>query len=145
MQPNHPVGRNLREFIFLKFSLGVYQIALSNVSFFLFSAKLHALLNSSHMTPQPPPTLGKPSVHSGSSWEINEESQTDDSRRSTPMQPPPAHQQARTPNMPFDLKYTVPGKTTIIPGTSSTLTPIDLSSGYDSIEQRATFVQIFIN
>uniref|UniRef100_A0A0C9QNG6 Chd7_2 protein n=1 Tax=Fopius arisanus TaxID=64838 RepID=A0A0C9QNG6_9HYME len=89
-------------------------------------AKLHALLNSSHMTSQPPQALSKPSVLSGS-WDLTEESQSEDSRRSTP-QPPPAHQQTR--NSAFDLKYTVPGKTTIIPGTSSTLTPIDLSAGY---------------
>ena len=66
-------------------------------------------------------------------WEINDESQSEESRRSTPVQPPPAHQQTRTPNIPFDLKYTVPGKPTVIPGTSSTLTPIDLSAGYDLI------------
>ena len=92
-------------------------------------AKLHALLNSSHMTSQPPTALSKPTILSGSNWEANEESQSEESRRSTPVQPPPAHQQARTPAIPFDLKYTVPGKTTVIPGTSSTLTPIDLSAG----------------
>lgn len=80
------------------------------------------------MTSQPPPQLSKPILSSGTSWEINEESQTDDSRRST-RAPPPAHQQTRVPTIPFDLKYTVPGKPTIIPGTSSTLTPIDLSAG----------------
>lgn len=96
----------------------------------LFLAKLHALLNSSHTTAQPPAALSKPVVISGSNtWEINDESQSEESRRSTPVQPPPAHQQARTPSIPFDLKYTVPGKPTVIPGTSSTLTPIDLSAG----------------
>lgn len=92
-------------------------------------AKLHALLNSSHMTTAPPSTLSKPSMLQNT-WDMNEESQADESRRMPSLPPPPAHQQARTPNVPFDLKYTVPGKTTIIPGTSSTLTPIDLSAGY---------------
>lgn len=96
---------------------------------YVFTAKLHALLNSSHITPQPPTTLTKPTVLSGSNWEVNEEPQSEEPRRPTPAQPPPAHQQARTPSIPFDLKYTVPGKPTIIPGTSSTLTPIDLSAG----------------
>lgn len=91
-------------------------------------AKLHALLNSSHGgLPNP---LPKP----GTSWE-NEDSE--DSRRSTPvtqsLQPPPAHQQtSRMLGMPYDLKYHAPktiGQTSVIPGTSSTLTPIDLSSG----------------
>ncbi|CAG2056657.1 unnamed protein product [Timema podura] len=61
-------------------------------------------------------------------------------RRSTPvtqvtLQPPPAHQQSQCPrvlSMPFDLKYHSSPKNmgpTVIPGTSSTLTPIDLSSG----------------
>lgn len=68
------------------------------------------------------------------------------SRRSTPqgsLQPPPAHQHRTSTlgmsmsSMPFDFssKYqpsmtpkTI-GQTTLIPGTSSTLTPIDLSSG----------------
>lgn len=78
---------------------------------------------------QPPSGLSKPAVLSNSSsWDVNEESQSEESR-STPVQPPPAHQQARTPSAPYDFKYTVPGKTTIIPGTSSTLTPIDLSAG----------------
>lgn len=47
-----------------------------------------------------------------------------DSRRnssSTSMQPPPAHQS----HQPINRSYNKP---TIIPGTSSTLTPIDLSS-----------------
>lgn len=92
-------------------------------------AKLHALLNSSHMTSQPPIVLSKPTILSGSNWEANEESQSEESRRSTPVQPPPAHQQTRNQAIPFDLKYTLPGKTTVIPGTSSTLTPIDLSAG----------------
>lgn len=76
------------------------------------------------MSAQAPPQLSKPMLSSGG-WDTKEDA---NSRRST-AQPPPAHQHARTPAMPFDLKYTVPGKTTIIPGTSSTLTPIDLSSG----------------
>lgn len=92
-------------------------------------AKLHALLNSSHMTSQPPVPLTKPPILSAQNWETNDESQSEESRRSTPVQPPPAHQQTRTPAIPFDLKYTLPGKTTVIPGTSSTLTPIDLSAG----------------
>jgi len=95
-----------------------------------FAAKLHALLNSSHLSTPSPAPLSKPIVLSGTNtWEINDESQSEESRRSTPVQPPPAHQQTRTPSIPFDLKYTVPGKTTVIPGTSSTLTPIDLSAG----------------
>lgn len=95
-------------------------------------AKLHALLNSTHAGQLPNP-LTKP----GTSWD-NEDSE--DSRRSTPipqssLQPPPAHQNApRVLSMPYDLKYHAPaakqiGASTIIPGTSSTLTPIDLSSG----------------
>ena len=91
-------------------------------------AKLHALLNSTHGLSNPMSKLP--------GWE-NEDSE--DSRRSTPvqlqvLQPPPAHQQttSRLLNMPYDLKYpgakTI-GQTTVIPGTSSTLTPIDLSSG----------------
>lgn len=97
-------------------------------------AKLHALLNSAHSGSLPNP-LTKP----GTSWD-NEDSE--DSRRSTPitqgnLQPPPAHQNApRVLSMPYDLKYHVPpkipgqiGASTVIPGTSSTLTPIDLSSG----------------
>ena len=51
----------------------------------------------------------------------------------TNLQPPPAHQQtARVLSMPFELKYHSSTKNlgpTVIPGTSSTLTPIDLSSG----------------
>ena len=94
-----------------------------------FSAKLHALLNSSHLASQPPPQLSKPVLSTGNTWDINDEGQSEDSRRSNAAQPPPAHQQARAPAIPFDLKYTVPGKPTIIPGTSSTLTPIDLSAG----------------
>lgn len=81
------------------------------------------------MTTPPPQQLSKPVLTSGTTWEVSEETQTEDSRRPTANQPPPAHQQARAPAIPFDLKYTVPGKPTIIPGTSSTLTPIDLSSG----------------
>lgn len=87
-------------------------------------AKLHALLNSSHMT----------NPKHGLTWDEDSE----DSRRSTPvqgsLQPPPAHQQTgRMMTMPYDKydKYhsakTI-GQTTVIPGTSSTLTPIDLSS-----------------
>lgn len=93
-------------------------------------AKLHALLNSSH------------TATSKSQWDDDSE----DSRRSTPqgaLQPPPAHQHRTSTlnmgmtSMPFDFtsKYqqslttkTI-GQTTVIPGTSSTLTPIDLSSG----------------
>lgn len=92
-------------------------------------AKLQALLNNT-------PVLTNPLMKHGMSWEDND---SEDSRRSTPvtgatLQPPPAHQQTtRLLNMPYDLKYhsspkTI-GQTTVIPGTSSTLTPIDLSSG----------------
>lgn len=93
-------------------------------------AKLHALLNSSHMS-------NPMTKHGGVQWD-NEDSE--DSRRSTPvpssLQPPPAHQQVSRHNisnlkMPYDLQYPVAktiGQTTVIPGTSSTLTPIDLSS-----------------
>lgn len=88
-------------------------------------AKLHALLNSSHVTNP---------KHGLASWDEDSE----DSRRSTPvqsnLQPPPAHQQTTSSRLmtsmpPYD-KYgpkTI-GQTTVIPGTSSTLTPIDLSS-----------------
>lgn len=94
-------------------------------------AKLHALLNSTHGMQG---TMGKPMTP----WDNDD---SEDSRRSTPvsqqmLQPPPAHQHtssSRMLNMPYDLKYHVPpktiGQTTVIPGTSSTLTPIDLSSG----------------
>lgn len=89
-------------------------------------AKLHALLNSTHGGLHNP-------MAKHPSWGDNDDSE--DSRRSTPvsqiLQPPPAHQ--HTSRVPFDLKYHVPaktiGQTTVIPGTSSTLTPIDLSSG----------------
>lgn len=92
-------------------------------------AKLHALLNSSHMAS----SLSK----HGMSWDNDD---SEDSRRSTPsnLQPPPAHQQTSrlsltSLKMPYDLPYHTPpaktiGQTTVIPGTSSTLTPIDLSS-----------------
>lgn len=94
-------------------------------------AKLHALLNSSHM--------GNPLPKHGMSWDNDD---SEDSRRSTPvnttLQPPPAHQQTSrlimsNPKMNYDLQYPTPvaktiGQTTVIPGTSSTLTPIDLSS-----------------
>lgn len=92
-------------------------------------AKLHALLNSSHLG-------GNPMSKHGS-WDDD----SDDNRRSknvnSMLQPPPAHQHGGTKitSLPFDLKYTPPlsktqiGQTTVIPGTSSTLTPIDLSSG----------------
>lgn len=94
-------------------------------------AKLHALLNSAHANQLNP--LGKSTP---TSWDNNDDSE--ESRRSTPitqnmLQPPPAHQNApRVLSMPYDLKYHVqskPGTSTVIPGTSSTLTPIDLSSG----------------
>lgn len=94
-------------------------------------AKLHALLNSAH-----PGQLPNPLLKPGTSWDNDD---SEDSRRSTPitqnvLQPPPAHQNApRVLSMPYDLKYHMPPKTigasTLIPGTSSTLTPIDLSSG----------------
>ncbi|XP_025832998.1 chromodomain-helicase-DNA-binding protein 7 isoform X3 [Agrilus planipennis] len=96
-------------------------------------AKLHALLNSSHGN------LASVKTTTGnaasSTWADNDDSE--DSRRSTPisqhLQPPPAHQQTtRVLSMPYDLKYHTPktiGQTSVIPGTSSTLTPIDLSSG----------------
>lgn len=96
-------------------------------------AKLHALLNSSH--------LGNPLTKHAMTWENDD---SEDSRRSTPvqssLQPPPAHQQASRLSMTglkmsYDLPYAAPpppaktiGQTTVIPGTSSTLTPIDLSS-----------------
>lgn len=91
-------------------------------------AKLHALLNSTHGLQNP--------MMKHSTWDNDD---SEDSRRSTPvpqtaLQPPPAHQHtsSRLMGMPFDLKYSgakTIGQTTVIPGTSSTLTPIDLSSG----------------
>lgn len=99
-------------------------------------AKLHALLNSTNH-------MGNPMMMKHSmGWGENEDSE--DSRRSTPvhssLQPPPAHQgtsrmMGNMNNMPYDMKYHAPiaktiGQTTVIPGTSSTLTPIDLSSRY---------------
>lgn len=92
-------------------------------------AKLHALLNSTH-------GLQNPMSKQISPWDNDD---SEDSRRSTPvsqqlLQPPPAHQHtSRHTSLPYDLKYHIPpktiGQTTVIPGTSSTLTPIDLSSG----------------
>lgn len=94
-------------------------------------AKLQALLNNA-------PIMPNPLMKHGMGWDNDD---SEDSRRSTPvqsgLQPPPAHQQtARSSlNMAYDLKsYHTPspkqiGQTTVIPGTSSTLTPIDLSSG----------------
>lgn len=101
-------------------------------------AKLHALLNSSY-SGQIPSQL-KIGVWGGGGGGGGDDD-SEDSRRSTPVaapQPPPAHQQARVLSMPYDLKYSemkysAPSKPigtpTVIPGTSSTLTPIDLSSG----------------
>lgn len=94
-------------------------------------AKLHALLNSAHVS-----QLTNPMGKSTPSWDNDD---SEESRRSTPvaqnmLQPPPAHQNTpRVLSMPYDLKYHMPSKpgtSTVIPGTSSTLTPIDLSSGY---------------
>ncbi|XP_057666138.1 chromodomain-helicase-DNA-binding protein 7 isoform X2 [Diorhabda carinulata] len=110
-------------------------------------AKLHALLNSSHVTNP------LPSKHQ-LTWE-NEDSE--ESRRSTPvpqsnLQPPPAHQQTSRMNlstlkMPYDLQYHPPvaktiGQTTVIPGTSSTLTPIDLSSSIPKPPEKTSNVDL---
>ncbi|CAB3373521.1 Hypothetical predicted protein [Cloeon dipterum] len=103
-------------------------------------AKLHALLQNSHL-------------QASKLWD--DESLSEESRRSTPNQsalgqPPPAHQNtsSRVLNMPlspFELKFHTGASSsavaaaaakgglmgpTLIPGTSSTLTPIDLSSGF---------------
>ncbi|CAG5096911.1 Similar to CHD7: Chromodomain-helicase-DNA-binding protein 7 (Homo sapiens) [Cotesia congregata] len=95
-------------------------------------AKLHALLNNSHLSSQlssNSSSLSKPTI-SSNNWDTNEDNANDESRRTISLQPPPAHQHVRTPSIPFEIKYSTTGKTTIIPGTSSTLTPIDLSSNY---------------
>ncbi|KAJ8971345.1 hypothetical protein NQ314_000744 [Rhamnusium bicolor] len=104
-------------------------------------AKLHALLNSSHMA--------NPLIKHGMCWENDD---SEESRRSTPvqsnLQPPPAHQQASRLSMtnlkmPYDLPYHTPpaktiGQTTVIPGTSSTLTPIDLSSSIPKSSEKSS-------
>lgn len=108
-------------------------------------AKLHALLNSS-ATP-----LGKPSPSSawGSTLDPDVESLSEDSRRSTPglLQPPPAHQSSSSLSSGRLLSQ-LPGfgkpmaPTTIIPGTSSTLTPIDLSSGLTKADKQELMSEV---
>lgn len=102
-------------------------------------AKLQALLNNTPVLSSNPSLMKHGMSAAAAAWDNDD---SEDSRRSTPvtaqtsLQPPPAHQQQTTRllNMPYDLKYhhaspkTI-GQTTVIPGTSSTLTPIDLSSG----------------
>lgn len=90
-------------------------------------AKLHALLNSSQgpmssNTNQQSPMQMK-------QWQTDDEPK--DAKRSASLQPPPAHQhqgmsRSNASNQQQATNYS--NKPTVIPGTSSTLTPIDLSS-----------------
>lgn len=98
-------------------------------------AKLHALLNSSQgpmtSTASQPPTT--PQQQKQSNWSEEELVQETTSRRSntqSSLQPPPAHQHhtmsRSSNNQQQASNYST--KPTVIPGTTSTLTPIDLSS-----------------
>lgn len=92
-------------------------------------AKLHALLNSS---PLPPMSASGQSSGASkqNSWK-NDDDQKDIKQQA--MQPPPAHQhQSLSRSNPVNQQQATnySKKATIIPGTSSTLTPIDLSSRY---------------
>ncbi|XP_055681908.1 uncharacterized protein LOC129789277 isoform X4 [Lutzomyia longipalpis] len=82
-------------------------------------AKLHALLNNT----QNPVGLQKPA------WGDDESNESRRSSSSMSLQPPPAHQ-----HQPL-TRSTMPtyNKPTVIPGTSSTLTPIDLSSSLPKV------------
>lgn len=94
-------------------------------------AKLHALLNSSQgqIAQSTPQTAAKMKQ---SNWPTEDEPK--ELKRSSSLQPPPAHQhqsqhqhQSRSnTNQQQATNYS--NKPTVIPGTSSTLTPIDLSS-----------------
>ncbi|KAJ6650069.1 hypothetical protein Bhyg_05312, partial [Pseudolycoriella hygida] len=93
-------------------------------------AKLHALLNS---TQSPANTFTVP-TKTPSAWNDDE---SNESRRSsgssTNPQPPPAHQHqplTRSTSQTQQQTYTKPQ---VIPGTSSTLTPIDLSSSLPKV------------
>uniref|UniRef100_A0A1B0GKC1 BRK domain-containing protein n=2 Tax=Lutzomyia longipalpis TaxID=7200 RepID=A0A1B0GKC1_LUTLO len=81
-------------------------------------AKLHALLNNTQN-----PGLQKPA------WGDDESNESRRSSSSMSLQPPPAHQ-----HQPLS-RSTMPtyNKPTVIPGTSSTLTPIDLSSSLPKV------------
>uniref|UniRef100_A0A6B2EIQ7 Putative snf2 family dna-dependent atpase n=1 Tax=Phlebotomus kandelakii TaxID=1109342 RepID=A0A6B2EIQ7_9DIPT len=83
-------------------------------------AKLHALLNNT----QNPVGMQK------SSWGDEESNESRRSSSSMSLQPPPAHQ-----HQPLTSRSTMQSynKPTIIPGTSSTLTPIDLSSSLPKV------------
>lgn len=89
-------------------------------------AKLHALLNSSQATMNSTPLSMKQQV-----WP-SEDEQPKESKRSSAssssLQPPPAHQHISSRSSGSNQAANFSTKTTIIPGTSSTLTPIDLSS-----------------
>uniref|UniRef100_A0A7G3AIV8 BRK domain-containing protein n=1 Tax=Lutzomyia longipalpis TaxID=7200 RepID=A0A7G3AIV8_LUTLO len=82
-------------------------------------AKLHALLNNT----QNPVGLQKPA------WGDDESNESRRSSSSMSLQPPPAHQHQSL------SRSTMPtyNKPTVIPGTSSTLTPIDLSSSLPKV------------
>ncbi|GAB0094499.1 chromodomain-helicase-DNA-binding protein 7 isoform X1 [Sergentomyia squamirostris] len=81
-------------------------------------AKLHALLNNTQ----------NPAAVQKSSWAEDESSDSRRGSSSMSLQPPPAHQ--HTPLSRPTMSYNKP---TVIPGTSSTLTPIDLSSSLPKV------------
>ncbi|XP_055711038.1 chromodomain-helicase-DNA-binding protein 7 isoform X3 [Phlebotomus papatasi] len=82
-------------------------------------AKLHALLNNT----QNPGGMQKPS------WGDEESNESRRSSSSMSLQPPPAHQHQPLTRSTMS-SYNKP---TVIPGTSSTLTPIDLSSSLPKV------------
>lgn len=84
-------------------------------------AKLHALLNSSQATMNSTPIPLK------QGWPSDDEPKQS-KRSSSSLQPPPAHQHISTRSSGSNQAANFSTKSTIIPGTSSTLTPIDLSS-----------------
>lgn len=91
-------------------------------------AKLHALLNSSQGSIQS--NSNQQSSMQMKQWQTDDEPK--DAKRSASLQPPPAHQHqpmARSNASNQQQQATnYSNKPTVIPGTSSTLTPIDLSS-----------------
>lgn len=91
-------------------------------------AKLHALLNSSQGSMPSNPNQQSPMQMK--QWQTDDEPK--ETKRSASLQPPPAHQHqpmARSNASNQQQQATnYSNKPTVIPGTSSTLTPIDLSS-----------------
>lgn len=102
-------------------------------------AKLHALLNSSQgpMTPQgagqPPTTPQQKSANWPEDEPVPETPPMRRTNAQSSLQPPPAHQHhpisRSSNNQQQASNYST--KPTVIPGTSSTLTPIDLSSRFN--------------